>query len=92
MAGPGREGEPGVRHGGVAASGLACTRVLHPWRVLTADECCYCVVHLSAGRFEKDMQVTHTRTGKTIRLSAPSKLFAQRRETIEVAYPGDIVG
>jgi len=38
------------------------------------------------------MQVTHTRTGKTIRLSAPSKLFAQRRETIEVAYPGDIVG
>jgi peptide chain release factor 3 len=37
-------------------------------------------------------QVTHTRTGKTIRLSAPSKLFAQRRETIETAYPGDIVG
>ena len=60
--------------------------------MLTADEGCYCVVHLSAGRFEKDMQVTHTRTGKTIRLSAPSKLFAQRRETIEVAYPGDIVG
>ena len=49
-------------------------------------------MHVSAGRFEKDMQVTHTRTGKTIRLSAPSKLFAQRRETIEVAYPGDIVG
>lgn len=27
-----------------------------------------------------------------MRLSAPSKLFAQRRETIDVAYPGDIVG
>jgi len=49
-------------------------------------------VRVCSGRFEKDMQVTHTRTGKTIRLSAPSKLFAQRRETIEVAYPGDIVG
>jgi len=36
--------------------------------------------------------VLHTRTGKTVRLSAPSKLFASRRETIEVAYPGDIVG
>jgi len=49
-------------------------------------------VRVCSGRFEKDMQVTHTRTGKTIRLSAPSKLFAQRRETIETAYPGDIVG
>ena len=49
-------------------------------------------VRVVSGRFEKDMQVTHTQTGKTIRLSAPSKLFAQRRETIEVAYPGDIVG
>jgi peptide chain release factor 3 len=49
-------------------------------------------VRVCSGRFEKDMQVTHVRTGKTIRLSAPSKLFAQRRETIETAYPGDIVG
>jgi peptide chain release factor 3 len=36
--------------------------------------------------------VLHTRTGKTVRLSAPSKLFAQRRETLETAYAGDIVG
>jgi len=49
-------------------------------------------VRVCSGRFEKDMQVLHTRTGKTVRLSAPSKLFAQRRETIETAYPGDIVG
>ncbi|KAJ1489572.1 peptide chain release factor 3 [Baffinella frigidus] len=56
-------------------------------------------VRVCSGRFEKDMQahphptpVLHTRTGKTVRLSAPSKLFAQRRETIDVAYPGDIVG
>jgi len=49
-------------------------------------------VRVCSGRFDKDMQVLHTRTGKTVRLSAPSKLFAQRRETIDTAYAGDIVG
>ncbi|MGV3615733.1 MAG: peptide chain release factor 3 [Fimbriimonas sp.] len=45
-----------------------------------------------SGRFVKDMQVTHTRTGKPIRLTRPQRLFAQDRETVEEAYPGDIVG
>jgi len=49
-------------------------------------------VRVCSGKFEKDMQVLHTRTGKTVRLSAPSKLFAQRRETVESAYAGDIIG
>jgi len=49
-------------------------------------------VRVCSGRFDKDMQVLHTRTGKTVRLSAPSKLFAQRRETVDTAYAGDIVG
>eukprot|EP00281_Chroomonas_sp_CCMP1168_P027160 CAMPEP_0206248838 /NCGR_PEP_ID=MMETSP0047_2-20121206/20586_1 /ASSEMBLY_ACC=CAM_ASM_000192 /TAXON_ID=195065 /ORGANISM="Chroomonas mesostigmatica_cf, Strain CCMP1168" /LENGTH=620 /DNA_ID=CAMNT_0053674515 /DNA_START=66 /DNA_END=1928 /DNA_ORIENTATION=- len=49
-------------------------------------------VRVCSGRFEKDMQVLHTRSGKTVRLSAPSKLFAQKRETVETAYAGDIVG
>lgn len=49
-------------------------------------------VRVCSGRFDKDMQVLHTRTGKTVRLSAPSKLFAQKRETLETAYAGDIVG
>ncbi|MDT9180383.1 MAG: peptide chain release factor 3 [Limnospira sp. PMC 1291.21] len=49
-------------------------------------------VRVCTGRFEKDMTVSHARTGKTVRLSRPQKLFAQDRESIEAAYPGDVIG
>jgi peptide chain release factor 3 len=49
-------------------------------------------VRVCSGRFEKDMTVSHARTGKTVRLSRPQKLFAQDREVIEEAYPGDVIG
>jgi peptide chain release factor 3 len=49
-------------------------------------------VRVCTGKFEKDMTVSHARTGKTVRLSRPQKLFAQGRESIESAYPGDVIG
>lgn len=49
-------------------------------------------LRVCSGKFEKDMVATHARTGKTIRLSRPQKLFAQDRETVDVAYAGDVVG
>jgi peptide chain release factor 3 len=49
-------------------------------------------VRVCTGKFEKDMAVNHARTGKTVRLSRPQKLFAQERESIDVAYPGDVIG
>ena len=49
-------------------------------------------VRVCSGRFEKDMSVNHARSGKTVRLSRPQKLFAQDREVIEEAYPGDVIG
>ncbi|MGQ9870978.1 peptide chain release factor 3 [Leptodesmis sp.] len=49
-------------------------------------------VRVCSGKFEKDMAVSHARTGKTVRLSRPQKLFAQDREVIEEAYPGDVIG
>ncbi len=49
-------------------------------------------IRVCTGKFEKDMNVTHARTGKTVRLSRPQKLFAQDRESIDVAYPGDVIG
>jgi peptide chain release factor 3 len=49
-------------------------------------------VRVCTGKFEKDMTVSHARTGKSIRLSRPQKLFAQDRESIEVAYAGDAIG
>ncbi len=49
-------------------------------------------IRVCTGKFEKDMTVNHARTGKTVRLSRPQKLFAQERESIEVAYAGDVIG
>ena len=49
-------------------------------------------VRVCSGRFEKDMTVRHARTGKTIRLSRPQKLFGQDREVVDDAYPGDVIG
>ncbi len=49
-------------------------------------------IRVCSGKFVKDMTVQHSRTGKTIRLSRPQKLFAQARESLEVAYPGDVIG
>lgn len=49
-------------------------------------------VRICSGRFERDMSVFHTRTGRKLRLSSSHKLFARERETVEEAYPGDVVG
>lgn len=49
-------------------------------------------IRVCSGKFEKDMAVNHARTGKTVRLSRPQKLFAQDRAVIEEAYPGDVIG
>jgi peptide chain release factor 3 len=49
-------------------------------------------VRVCSGRFEKDMNVRHARSGRTIRLSRPQKLFGQDREVVEDAYPGDVIG
>jgi len=45
-----------------------------------------------SGKFERDMVATHSRTGKKVRLSSSHKLFANERETVNEAYPGDIIG
>src|SRR6266404_2791960 len=49
-------------------------------------------VRVCSGRFERDMTVFHTRTGKKVRLSSSHKLFGRERETVDEAYPGDVVG
>jgi peptide chain release factor 3 len=49
-------------------------------------------MRVCTGRFEKDMVVTNARTGRDIRISRSHRLFAQERETIEEAWPGDVIG
>jgi peptide chain release factor 3 len=49
-------------------------------------------VRVCSGKFEKDLSVRHARSGRTIRLSRPQKLFGQDREVVEEAFPGDVIG
>ncbi|MBI5829618.1 MAG: peptide chain release factor 3, partial [Chloroflexi bacterium] len=49
-------------------------------------------LRVCSGRFQRDMSVVHTRSGKSLRLPRPYKFFANERELLEEAYPGDIIG
>ena len=49
-------------------------------------------VRVVSGKFERNMAVTHVQSGKKMRLSNANKIFGSDRETVEEAYPGDVVG
>jgi peptide chain release factor 3 len=49
-------------------------------------------MRVCSGRFVKDMMVHHPRLGRDIRMTRPHRLFARERETIEEAFPGDVIG
>jgi peptide chain release factor 3 len=49
-------------------------------------------LRVCSGKFTRDMRVTHSRTGKIVRLSSSHKLFARERETVDEAFPGDVIG
>ena len=49
-------------------------------------------IRVCSGKFERGAKVMHLRSGKQIRLSAPTSFMAQDKEIIDEAYAGDIVG
>jgi peptide chain release factor 3 len=49
-------------------------------------------LRVCSGRFERDMVVKHHRLGRELRMSRPHTMLAADRNTLELAYPGDIVG
>lgn len=49
-------------------------------------------MRVCSGRLDRDLVVKHHRQGREIRLSRPHSLVAGERKTMDVAYPGDIVG
>jgi peptide chain release factor 3 len=53
---------------------------------------CMAFVRVCSGRFRRDMVVHHARLERKVRLTRPHRLFAQDRETVEEAFPGDVVG
>jgi len=49
-------------------------------------------LRVNAGVFERDLVVYHERLKKEIRLSRSHSMFGGERNTVDTAYPGDIVG
>jgi peptide chain release factor 3 len=48
-------------------------------------------VRVCSGRFERGMVVTHEPTGRPFATKYAHSLFGQERDTVDEAYPGDIV-
>ena len=53
---------------------------------------CIAFCKVCSGRFERNQPYLHVRNGKTLRFSSPTQFMAQRKSTVDEAYPGDIVG
>ncbi len=49
-------------------------------------------VRVCSGKFERDMTVHHSRSAKKVRLASSHKLFGNERETVDEAWPGDVIG
>jgi peptide chain release factor 3 len=53
---------------------------------------CVAFMRVCAGTFSRDMDAVLARTGERIRIKRSQRLFANQRETMEFAFPGDVVG
>ena len=53
---------------------------------------CIAFCKVCSGKFVRNAPYQHQRLGKTVRFSSPTQFMAQRKETIDEAWPGDIVG
>ncbi|MBI1288536.1 MAG: peptide chain release factor 3 [Flavobacteriales bacterium] len=49
-------------------------------------------LRITSGTFERNKPYTHVRLGKPLRFSNPTSFMAQKKEVIDEAFPGDIVG
>ena len=49
-------------------------------------------LRICSGVFEKGMTVWHSSSNKDITLKQPQQFMAQEHESVETAYPGDIIG
>ncbi|MBQ7448308.1 MAG: peptide chain release factor 3 [Paludibacteraceae bacterium] len=53
---------------------------------------CIAFVKICSGKFERNVYYRHIRLDQKMRFSAPTAFMAQKKETVDEAYAGDIVG
>ncbi len=49
-------------------------------------------IKIVSGKFERNVPYLHVRHHKKLRFSSPNAFFAEKKEIVDVSYPGDIVG
>ncbi|PNW87891.1 hypothetical protein CHLRE_01g006150v5 [Chlamydomonas reinhardtii] len=49
-------------------------------------------VRVVSGKFEKGMKVRVARSGRTVTLAAPQRMFANERQTVQEGFAGDVIG
>jgi peptide chain release factor 3 len=49
-------------------------------------------LRLCSGRFQRNMVAYHARLGRKVRLAQAYRLFGRERESLEEAFPGDVIG
>jgi len=49
-------------------------------------------IKIVSGMFERNKPYLHVRQGKKLKFSSPNAFFAEKKEIVDVSYPGDIVG
>ncbi|WP_127018313.1 peptide chain release factor 3 [Flagellimonas beolgyonensis] len=49
-------------------------------------------VKVVSGTFERNTPYLHVRQDKKLKFSSPNAFFAEKKEIVDVSYPGDIVG
>lgn len=53
---------------------------------------CIAFVKVCSGKFERNVNYKHVRFNRLMKFAAPTAFMAQRKETVDEAYAGDIVG
>jgi peptide chain release factor 3 len=49
-------------------------------------------VKIVSGTFERNTPYLHVRLDKKLKFSSPNAFFAEKKEIVDISYPGDIVG
>lgn len=49
-------------------------------------------IKIVSGTFERNTPYLHVRQNKKMKFSSPNAFFAEKKEIVDVSYPGDIVG
>lgn len=49
-------------------------------------------IKVVSGTFERNKPYLHVRQGKNLKFASPNAFFAEKKEIVDISYPGDIVG